>query len=243
MERLQDALRDARIRRAGGDSSASTVNLTLSVFKCPLAWLLLSDCSNAWLAIDLPGCKTTRWQPENCDEMPPPPEMQGRDDGAGAELTRGSTFPTRSRRTSGPAASSSSSCCRCPRLPSLLPLSPALSINPCSCAVTGMSGIDLLAWRLVRSPRVCASLQGDFPFARPSDHTAINAAARMQMQFHRILRADFHIKKLYVRLIMCSALVPPPPPVSTSFLPSAAARRRGPLRLVSSSTLLPGAAV
>ena len=41
--------------------------------------------------------------------------------------------------------------------------------------------------------------QGEFPFARPSDHTAINAAARMQMQFHRILAGEFHIKKLYVR--------------------------------------------
>ena len=47
---------------------------------------------------------------------------------------------------------------------------------------------------------VCAALQGEFPFSRPSDHTAINAAARMQMQFHRILRAQFHIKKLYVRI-------------------------------------------
>ena len=42
-------------------------------------------------------------------------------------------------------------------------------------------------------------LQGEFPFSRPSDHTAINAAARIQLQFHRILRAEFHIKKLYVR--------------------------------------------
>ncbi len=53
------------------------------------------------------------------------------------------------------------------------------------------------------SPNYCPKLQGEFPFSRPSDHTAINAAARMQMQFHRILRAEFHIKKLYVRRPPC----------------------------------------